>query len=267
MQSKKLRMWQVVGASVPGTSHEKREQNCQDFHYWKVLPEGILVAAVADGAGFAALSYIGAEIAARSAVEYLCSKIIIENVAEDESWRSLLINSLKKSQNSIIYKAEELNVNIRNFATTLILLVATPELISVAQVGDGAVVVGDVKGNVIALTIPDNGEYANETTFIISPNYLDTSQIALCWGAYLNIAVFSDGLQRLALKMFDKTPYKPFFSPLFKFVNQMEDQIKAKDELELFLRSKRLRERTSDDLTLLLANSVDRSCHEITTKI
>ena len=36
--------WQVVAASVMGTSHEKRSQPCQDAHCWRLLPNGVLAA-------------------------------------------------------------------------------------------------------------------------------------------------------------------------------------------------------------------------------
>lgn len=47
--------WRVAAASVRGTTHEKTGQPCQDAHCWEQLPESVLVAAVADGAGSAAL--------------------------------------------------------------------------------------------------------------------------------------------------------------------------------------------------------------------
>jgi len=46
-----------VAASVRGKSHEG--QLCQDAHHWEKLPEGVLVAAVADGAGSATLGKWG----------------------------------------------------------------------------------------------------------------------------------------------------------------------------------------------------------------
>src|SRR4028119_2107946 len=66
--------WQVVGASVIGTSHEKRSQPCQDAHCWRLLPHGVLVASVADGAGSAALAEVGAKIAVEGVVETICQE-------------------------------------------------------------------------------------------------------------------------------------------------------------------------------------------------
>ncbi|MGB3559461.1 MAG: protein phosphatase 2C domain-containing protein, partial [Geitlerinemataceae cyanobacterium] len=63
--------WRVVAASVCGTSHQKRSQPCQDAHCWQITPEGVLVAAVADGAGSAAFGEVGAQKAVRTAVDRL----------------------------------------------------------------------------------------------------------------------------------------------------------------------------------------------------
>ena len=56
--------WRALGASVRGTSHEKTGQPCQDAHCLELLPDGSLVAAVADGAGSAALGEVGAGVVA-----------------------------------------------------------------------------------------------------------------------------------------------------------------------------------------------------------
>lgn len=268
-----LRTWKVVSASVRGTSHEKTGQPCQDAHHWEILPEGILVAAVADGAGSADLGEIGAEIAVRTAVEAIVRPprfqksprsvntqtvvTILKLSEDDESWQLLLMDALKATRTAIKTEAEAREVSIRDLATTLILVAATPELIVAAQVGDGVAVASDDEEDIIALTVPQSGEYINETNFLISPDALDTAQITVCRGSVAHIAILSDGLQLLALRMSDGTPYEPFFSPLFRFVTEMTDETEAKEELKLFLRSKRVRERTSDDLTLLLATLVN----------
>ena len=67
--------WRVAAASVVGTSHVKSGQPCQDAHEWRVLPSGFLIAAVADGAGSAALAEIGATLAARAAVQALAEAL------------------------------------------------------------------------------------------------------------------------------------------------------------------------------------------------
>ena len=132
-------------------------------------------------------------------------------------------------------------------------MIATPEMVAVTQVGDGLAVAKDHKGNLLALTIPDHGEYINETTFLTSPLALDTAQIKLWRDNIVNVGVLTDGLQMLALNMLIGKPHKPFFFPLFDFIENVNDQTLAKEQLVSFLGSERVTQRTDDDLTLILA--------------
>lgn len=247
--------WRVVAASVLGTSHEKVGQLCQDAHQWEKLSEDVLVAAVADGAGSAILGKVGAIVAAQTAVETICLNVGARSYAspEDEEWQLLLTKALEAAKAAVEAEAIACSMTARDLATTLIVVVATPNLIAAAQIGDGVAVASDAEGNVVALTTPQRGEYANETTFLVSPNALDAAQINLWRGATANIAVLSDGLQMLALEMASSKPHTPFFSPLFHFMAGVTDEAEAKEQLVAFLRSPRILERTDDDLTLLLA--------------
>lgn len=232
-------------------------QLCQDAHYWEILPTGVLVAAVADGAGSASLGKVGAIVAAQTAVETICLKQATPLTPEDEQgWQLLLTHALAAAKTAVEAEAVACNMTARDLATTLIIVVATPMLLAAAQVGDGVAVAGDAQGNLIALTAPQRGEYANETTFLVSPNALDKAQITVWRKAATNIALLSDGLQMLALDMTEGRPHVPFFSPLFHFMSDVINETEAKEQLVAFLRSPRIAERTDDDLTLLLASLV-----------
>ena len=78
-------------------------------------------------------------------------------------------------------------------------------------------------------------------------------------GRAAHVAVFSDGLQMLALKMPGGAPHAPFFAPLFRFINNAADEPQIHSELESFLRSPTVRRRADDDLTLFLAARADRA--------
>lgn len=263
MNKEQLFQWRVVAASVCGTRHEKLRQLCQDAHYWEILPEGVLVAAVADGAGSAALGKIGAIVAAQTAVETICSKEAMPRscfagatlTPEDEqSCQALLTKALVVAKTAVEAEAVACQMKPRDLATTLIVAIATPTFIAVAQVGDGVAVAANSQGDLVALTTPQSGEYINETIFLVSPNALDAAQINLWRGTPANIALLSDGLQMLALDMNQGTPHVPFFSPLFNFMADVTDENEAKEQLVRLLRSDRIANRTDDDLTLLLAN-------------
>ncbi|AFY87507.1 MAG: Serine/threonine-protein phosphatase 3 [Chroococcidiopsis cubana SAG 39.79] len=252
-----IRQWRVASASVRGTSHEKVGQLCQDAHHWEKLPTGVLVAAVADGAGSAALGKVGAIVAAQTAVETICAEGSRLHLVDDEQgWQRILTQALAAAKTAVEAEAAVCGKQARELATTLILAVATPELVAAVQVGDGLAVASDRDGQIFALTAAQKGEYINETTFLVSPQALETVQVNVWRGTTTHIAVFSDGLQMLAVNMGDGSPYKPFFSPLFQFMAGVEDESEAKEQLAAFLRSPRITERTDDDLTLLLATLV-----------
>ena len=244
--------WQVVAASVTGKSHEKHNIPCQDAQGYKRLSNNQLIFAVADGAGSAKLADLGANIAVKIALETLEKQI--NSVDINVVWEDYLKLALNEALTAIQNESVTQEIEVRELATTLIIGIATPELVAVAQVGDGAIVVEDKTGNILELTIPASGEYLNETVFLVSSNAIETAQINLWLGQPKYLAAFSDGLQMLALKMPEGKPHHPFFSPLFKFVETITDETDAQEQLMGFLRSPRLTQRTDDDLTLILAS-------------
>lgn len=268
--------WRVVATSVCGTGHQQRSQPCQDAHGWQITPEGVLIAAVADGAGSATFGDVGAQVAVKTAIESLCqadwrslpatfdaaqSTEILEpepEIPETEGVRSShlpkpIFYALEAARDAVEREAQTRQSSVRELASTLIVVVATAEWVVATQVGDGAVVIEEAK-RAIALTAPQTGEYINETTFLVSPNALETAQCLFWRGEPTHLAAFSDGLQLLALEMPTAKPHPPFFSPLFRFISQDDlDDTEAQAELENFLMSPRVTQRTDDDLTLLLA--------------
>lgn len=246
--------WKVVSASARGSSHEKTGKPCQDAHHWIRLSEGILLAAVADGAGSAAQSEVGSEVAAKAAVAAIASKRDILLLDEgDEDLRILMTHALEEAREAVETKAAEHDVKVRDLATTLIVIFASPKFVAAAQIGDGAAVVGDAAGRITALTKPESGEYINETIFLTSSDAMESAQVNVWYGNTGYIAALSDGLQLLALEMPEGKPHGPFFSPLFRFIERVEDAKDAESQLEKFLISELVRERTNDDLTLILA--------------
>ncbi len=248
-----LKPWHVVSASVRGTRHEKTGQPCQDAHEWRVLPGNVLVAAVADGAGSAALAEVGSIMAVKAAVEHL-QDAKLHLTEKETDLRELILAAMKSSLAALVAEADRRKRPLRDLATTLIVFVAAPSQIAAAQIGDGAVVIEENGGGgFTALTGPGQAEYLNETTFLTSSDALDKVQFAARQASAAHVAAFSDGLQMLALKMPGGIPHPPFFTPLWRLVDATEAHESAGDPLTSFLRSPRIGERTDDDLTLLLA--------------
>jgi len=247
-------LWKVISASVAGTSHKKTETPCQDASYFKILPGNLLIGAVADGAGSAPCGDLGAQVAVQLAVDALArhASDLLESTG-DEQWNRVLIAAVDIARAHVELNAAIRDKPSRELATTLIVFAARPNMVAAVQVGDGASVLRDKQQNVRSLTLPQRGEYVNATTFIVSPAALKSLQYRSWRGPYSDLAVFTDGLQMLALTMPKGLPHQLFFKPLFEFVEDINDE-GAVGTLKQFLLSNKVTRRTDDDLTLLLAN-------------
>ena len=67
------------------------------------------------------------------------------------------------------------------------------------------------------------------------------------------VALLTDGLQRLAMDFRARRAHGPFFAPLFPWLRACADPLELKDPLRKLLESPRVERRTDDDTTLMLA--------------
>ena len=252
--------WQLAAAQQRGTSHETTGEVCQDAYNLALLSPEVLVVAVADGAGSAKYAEVGAGVAASRGLGQLCASLDEAGAALDETTlRDILHEGMAAARSAVEAEAEARQVSAHDLATTLILVIARPELVAVAQVGDGAAVIADQAGKIIGLTSPPVSEYINEATFLTSAEALRTAQVTVWHGQASRLAAFSDGLQLLCLKWPEGLPHEGFFAPLFNFIGTAADELQAADELVRFLGSEKIKELTDDDLTLVLASVRDDS--------
>jgi hypothetical protein len=243
--------WRVLGVSVQGTSHARSALPCQDAHDWRPLPGGAVALAAADGAGSAPLADAGARAAAGAAVDFLVRAAAKIDPA-GEGWTAALDGALAAALAAVEAEAAAKGAELRDLATTLIACVAWPGGVMAAQVGDGAVVVSTAEG-MFSVTTPVGGEFANETVFLTTPDAPAAAQRAAWKGEARHVALFTDGLQALALRFPQKTPHEPFFAPLFAFASEPGDARDARRQLSAFLSGPRVTARSDDDITLLIA--------------
>jgi serine/threonine protein phosphatase PrpC len=172
---------------------------------------------------------------------------------DKDGWRDALQSAFSLAREALDTEACRCQQPVQDFATTLMLVVATSHLVAAAQIGDGAAIVADNVGNILALTEPQHGEFVNETRFLTSDNMLASMQVQVWQGHPRHLALFTDGLERLILSRPANTPYGPFFHPLFRFTADLVEATAGQESLTRLLRSDRIRARSDDDLTLLLA--------------
>jgi len=241
--------WRCISASVIGSSHVAQKLPCQDAHETLTLDDGTLIVAVADGAGSAKRSEEGSRLAVHNSVRYLAGQLQATCPQTSDECESLLAKAVADTRAAL----EELapGEHFKEVATTLLLTVVTDRWLSSIQVGDGAVVCRDQSGAMQVLSARGDSEYINETTFLTSSDYLKHLHHAtLPSQDVTGLAMFSDGIELLALRYADNTAHEPFFRTMFQFA---ETPSSNSAEMEEFLLSERVCERTDDDKTLVLA--------------
>jgi Protein phosphatase 2C len=250
--------WKTLWASAMGTSHAASERPCQDcgrVRVWSSVAEAVLLAVCADGAGSAEHSHMGARIACESVIEAVSRDLdhggltpfVAETIDDDR-----ILGWLGEARNSIRLEAEASGMTVRDLACTLLLAVLGEQSALFVQIGDGVIVVAD--GDSFGLVFwPESGEYEGETDFLTDEVFADHIRVERRAGRIDELALLSDGLQRLALDYAARQPHGPFFAPLFQHL-RTHDPESLQGDLSRFLDSPRVNQRTDDDKTLILAS-------------
>jgi len=255
--------WRWISASVIGSSHTTTGSECQDSHLCNEIqtPNGqVLLAFVSDGAGSAAKSAIGS----RMICDVLRDKAL-EFFDEEGQLRQLnvrlIANWIQFFRDEIIIQAEADGCSDRDYACTLLGAIIGEKAGALFQVGDGAIVYSTHSTDLAPVLAfwPERGEYENTTFFATQPNFLDQMQFCLVQEEVFEIALLSDGLQRLALNYQTKSAHQPFFSGLFAPLRRTGRKSipDLNAQLSTYLDSPKVNERTDDDKTLILATSLD----------
>jgi len=250
--------WKYFYASVAGTSHKERNIPLQDSINVQVLnksdSEKIIIIAVADGAGSASHSHIGSNLACKLITNKV--KKWLEQDNQIEQLTAEIIEVWLANIRTIFYKvANGLSLDsIRQLAATLLVSIVASEYSFFFQIGDGAIVIKS-DNEYKCIFWPQTGEYANTTYFITDNDISKNLMVALEKEQVKEFAMFTDGIQSIALEYINKKPYEPFFRPFFNVGNDLSVGLNNNfsNNLSSFLNSERVNARTDDDKTLLIA--------------
>lgn len=248
--------WQVVGRSAIGTKHIKKETPCQDAVGYEIIPGNqIIIGAVSDGMGSAKRSDVGSTLAVKTALFQIKStQCWLNQPKNDEGAREIFRSVLGKVQAALKQKAENEGYSVEDLNCTLLAFVATPEWLAAMQVGDGLIVVRPKGQDYQLLFMPDKGEFANETTPVTSSHALEEMEACVKPGSYEFICAATDGIENISLVKPEKwKPFQGFFKPLEQQIMLSANTISYKEkEIEDFLNSEQINQKTDDDKTLLL---------------
>jgi hypothetical protein len=157
--------------------------------------------------------------------------------------------------------AETDDLSSREFACTILGAVVGHDRAAFFQIGDGAIVVSNraEPDDYGWIFWPQHGQFANQTNFITQENALEALEFELEERCVDEIAIFTDGIERLVLDLQEKTAHAPFFQTLFSWLVKTESaavggEIPASEVVSRYLGSKQINDRTDDDKTLILAS-------------
>jgi hypothetical protein len=256
------RRWRTAFATVVGTSHLRNGSPCQDASGCIVLelPDGseVLVAATSDGAGTAARSMEGAELAVSSFLTDFGIAATRDSLLSSID-RLFVEDWLHFFQLKVSRLAEDAESHPRDYSCTLLGAIVGPTSAVYVQIGDGAIVVGsEGDGEYAWIAWPQHGEYANQTYFLTQS---DASSILIFerGPSVDEIALFTDGIERLVLNLSDQSVHSPAFKPIFKWLAQTEPERSGKtsEALSAYLASDYINARTDDDKSLVIATRID----------
>ena len=253
-------MWKYGFASISGTLHLKSSAPCQDASRVEVVLDAgggeVFVAAASDGAGSAALAQLGSGLACDLFVDEVkghiagggARAIFSDNFIADWIGKFRLLAAGWSGAES---------TRLQDFACTLLAAVVWRDRAVYFQLGDGAIVESrrEEPDRYAVVCWPQQGEYANTTNFLTDADAADKVFCELKTGAIDEVAIFTDGIQRLALDYRTRSAHAPFFAPMFAWLRPHGGGYSRElsDSLAVYLNSEKINSRTDDDKTLILA--------------
>jgi serine/threonine protein phosphatase PrpC len=225
--------WNIIAASVRGRLHELRGL-WRDDAYMSGWVDNWTIMAVADGAGSAKISRVGARIACEEAVKVLQELLTGYTLAKSRSkmpaeadfrrLRTFLSEGCRRAKLGILLEAQARQCPKDDLHATLLVMIHTPfknqDLVGAIQVGDGALAVYTTDEKCTLLGEADHGEYAGQTRFLTTPmiEYQFDSRVRFTVKKNVcGLAVMSDGVaedffpeEKHLIHLFNGNPI-PFF--------------------------------------------------------
>ncbi|CAN7238745.1 PP2C family serine/threonine-protein phosphatase [Pararhizobium sp. LjRoot255] len=248
--------WRWAGARSKGTSHEKTGLPCQDYGCANEVDSPVgpaFIGVVSDGAGSALHADVGSKIVSttllRLARDFLRSSPRSE-LHEETAWEWL-----DAIRDKINVEAERVRLRPRDFAATIVAVIADDTGTTIIHVGDGAVAVKAINTEIWSVpSWPYQGEYASTTSFTTDDPQPRLDFVVMD-GPVSALAVFSDGIERMVLDFANRTPHAPFFDRMIKPILALSNtgrDIGLSKALQRYLSSAAVCERTDDDKTLII---------------
>ncbi|NDC40505.1 MAG: hypothetical protein EBZ77_02990 [Chitinophagia bacterium] len=259
--------WRAIGASVTGTAHTAREAACDDAHCFAVFTDKqgneVLAACVADGAGSSACAATAAKVVVMQTIYELGEAI----TAGADITAPFCYELGEKLYDSLVELAGDMGMPLSDFYCTWLGAVLFKDYACFFQIGDGAIIRRDDLGFCSAVWMPESGEYLNETDFLAADEHMARLKVTVLQETIDEVAMLTDGLQMLCINFEHGTIHQPFFTGMFAHLQHTvtaAGQARLTTQLEEYLNSPGINERTDDDKTLFVATRKTAAAGNIT---
>lgn len=203
--------WNVIGASVRGSSHERNNIPNEDALAFGSLPHDGAYAILSDGHGskLCFRSKAGATLAVQNVEKILeepdVTKLLKNKIDQRkfakrivEQWNNAVLQHLKthpfSRQEVYGLDGHQKSVLRRNallaYGATLILVVTVGQEVFMAQLGDGDVLIIEGTGAISRVFKPDQRHMGNATTSLCLPNAVDEFRIK-AWHGHPPLAIMA----------------------------------------------------------------------------
>jgi len=239
-------MTKVGTVSVPGqdkNGDQKQNQDCASDFYDRDL--AIIV--VCDGAGSKTFGGVGSYYLCRVLIRYLRLTKPSDHVIFRESIERAIVRFRCVIER--LCRQKNLRVTLEDFACTMMVcfrqICADRTLNYCAHLGDGAIFYLDSTFETAEfVSLPENGEYANQTYFVTDENWREHLRIHSPPDGAFNLILMTDGVTPMALK--NNEPFFDFVRPLMSFLNNSSSQ-EGNQSLAKMLGSKKSMAISADD--------------------
>lgn len=265
--------WRIAAVSAIGRHHSEQNEPCEDAWAVAETSNGIIVGIASDGAGSALHS--------RFASQFV-SNVVGEIVRELETYsttaptaqpetlrpiRRIVKRQLGLARNRLIGEATDAGDDPDDYLCTVVGAVAHPAIgVLLFHIGDGTAAVLDENGQSIVVSQPENGEYDNETYFLVEDIWQQHFRCrfarAITKGGegsprQFDIFLMSDGATDLAYNRMGprREPAESFFRPVTAALVR-EERARGEQLLTGTLMSDAANARSDDDKTIVWMRSL-----------
>ena len=247
--------WRVFAAASVGKSHLDAGTPCQDAFASQVV-DGVLLAAVCDGAGSQPLSHVGAEAIARDVVAGLGARLaagVALASLSAEQFQDEVADCVAAARDALSLQAGAAGATLSSYAATLVGAVAEGERGFFFHIGDGvAVAEARDAGQPPVVSLPENGEYANETYFATGEHWRGHLRVTPLPQPLRLLALMSDGAASFVMARGNAGLFRPFMDPVATFLASATEATGGQ-ALQGTLDDPRTQRITGDDKALLVA--------------